>query len=84
MDHIHNEVVLAFLKEHKDNTNVGQFLEKQNHAIRAMNKELGMDYKDYLGYLEANIGDDADSTMDEFVALLERGCKEKISVVTQE
>lgn len=73
MDHIHNETVLAFLKEHEDNPNVKSFLRKQNRAINAMNKELGTDYKDYLDYLEANIGDDAEFTMGELEALLKQG-----------
>lgn len=73
MDHIHNETVLAFLKEHKDNPNVKDFLRKQNHAIEVINKELGTNYKDYLDYLEANIGDDGEFTMGELEALLKRG-----------
>ena len=36
-----------------------------------LNTELGTKYKDYLDYLEDNIGDDADFTMDELKALLE-------------
>ena len=70
MDHIHNEVVLAFLKEHKDNPSVKDFLAKQNRAIKVINKELGTDYKDYLDYLDANIGDDAEFTRTDLEALL--------------
>ena len=70
MDHIHNETVLAFLKEHKDNTNVKDFLRKQNKTIRLMNRESGTDYRDYLDYLEGNIGDDAEFTMAELEKLL--------------
>ena len=83
MDHIHNEVVLAFLKEHKDNPNVRHFLRKQNHAIEVMNRQLGTDYKDYLDYLEANIGDDASLTMGELVGMLKRGPHEETRPVTQ-
>ena len=71
MDHIHNEAVLAFLQAHKGNPNVKRFLAKQKLAIEALNKELDAEYKDYVDYLEANIGDDADFTMDELKALLE-------------
>ena len=70
MDHIHNETVLTFLREHKDNPNVAGFLKKQDQAIDTMNKELGTDYKDYLNYLEANIGDDANFTVSDLKALL--------------
>lgn len=61
---------MAFLKEHEDNPDVKSFLRKQNRAINAMNKELGTDYKDYLDYLEANIGDDASFTMAQLETLL--------------
>ena len=71
MDHIHNEAVLAFLQAHKDNPNMQRFLAKQKLAIEELNKELGAEYKDYLDYLEDNVGDDADFTMDELDALLE-------------
>jgi hypothetical protein len=71
MDHIHNEAVLAFLQAHKGNPNVQRFLVKQKLGIEELNTELGTEYKDYLDYLEANIGDDADFTMDELKALLE-------------
>jgi hypothetical protein len=70
---IHNEAVLAFLKEHKDNPNVKDFLQKQNRVIRQMNRDSGMNYKDYLDYLEANIGDDAEFTMGELVGMLKSG-----------
>ena len=70
MDHIHNEAVLAFLHAHEDNPNVQRFLVKQKQAMDAMNKSLGTEYKDYFDYLEDNIGDDADFTMDELKALL--------------
>ena len=73
MDHIHNETVLAFLKEHKDNPNVKDFLRKQNQAIDVMNKESGTDYKSYLDYLEANIGDDASFTVKQLERLLKSG-----------
>ena len=78
MDHIHNETVLAFLKEHNNHPNVKHFLRKQNHMMHVMNKELGTDYKGYLDYLQANIGDDASFTMDELEALLVRERNEKI------
>ena len=76
MDHIHNEAVLAFLQVHKDNPNVQRFLAKQKQAIEALNEEIGTVYKDYFDYLEDNIGDDADFTMDELKAVLEpeRSC----------
>ncbi len=70
MDHIHNEAVLAFMQMHKDNPNVQRFLAKQKLAIEELNKELGTKYQDYFDYLEDNIGDDADFTMDELKALL--------------
>ena len=35
-----------------------------------MNRTLGTEYKDYLGYLEDNIGDDAPLTMADLKALL--------------
>ena len=71
MDHIHNEAVLAFMQAHNDNPNVQRFLAKQKLAIEELNKELGTKYQDYLDYLEGNIGDDADFTMDELKVLLE-------------
>ena len=71
MDHIHNEAVLAFLQAYKDNANVQRFLTRQKRAIEELNTELGTEYKDYVDYLEDNIGDDADFTMDELKALLE-------------
>lgn len=70
MDHIHNEVVLAFLQAHKDNPNVQRFLAKQKGAIEALNKEVGIEYKDYFDYLEDNMGDDVSWTMEELKALL--------------
>ena len=73
MDHIHNEAVLAFMQMHKDNPNVQRLLAKQKRAIEELNKELCTKYQDYLDYLEDNIGDDADFTMDELKALLEPG-----------
>jgi hypothetical protein len=73
MDHIHNEAVLAFMQAHNDNPNVQRFLEKQKRAIEELNTELGTEYKGYLDYLEDNIGDDADFTMDELKALLKPG-----------
>ena len=78
MDHIHNETVLAFLKEHKNNSNVKDFLRKQNKAIHLMNGESGTDYQGYLDYLEANIGDDAEFTMGELTALLKPGLDKEI------
>jgi hypothetical protein len=38
-----------------------------------MNRDSGMNYKDYLDYLEANIGDDAEFTMGELVGMLKSG-----------
>jgi len=70
IDHIHNEAVLAFLQAHRNNQNVQRFLVKQKQQIQAMNKSLGTDYKDYFDYLEDNIGDDADFTMDDLKVLL--------------
>jgi len=79
MDHIHNEVVPAFLQAHKDNPNVQRFLAKQKRAIEALNKEIGTEYKDYFDYLEDNIGDDADFAMDELKALLKPKFKIELS-----
>ena len=73
MDHIHNETVLAFMHAHNDNPNVQRFLAKQKLGIEELNTELGTEYKGYLDYLEDNIGDDADFTMDELKALLKPG-----------
>ena len=73
MDHIHNEAVLAFMQMHKDNPNVQRLLAKKKLAIEELNTELGTKYKDYFDYLEDNIGDDADFTMDELKALLKPG-----------
>ena len=70
MDHIHNETVLGFLKAHRDNKNIKRFLREQQEMIDKINKELGTDYRDYLSYLEDNIGDDASFTMEELKALL--------------
>ena len=84
MDHIHNEAVLAFLQAHKHNPNVQRFLAKKKLAVEAMNKSLGADYKDYLDYLEDNIGDDADFTMDELKALLRPTFEVKLSKQEQE
>jgi hypothetical protein len=70
MDHIHNETVLAFLNMHKNKRIVKNFLKKQNRAVRRMNRESGTDYRDYLEYLKAHIGDDADFTMAELEALI--------------
>ena len=70
MNHIHNETVLVFLKEHQGNLNVQRFLEKQEKEIVEMNKAMGTKYQNYLDYLEANIGDDASFTMEELKALL--------------
>ncbi len=79
MEHIHNEAVLAFLQAHKDNSNVQRFLAKQKEAMEALNKELGTRYKDYFDYLEDNVGDDADLTMDELKALLKPRFEVKLS-----
>ena len=46
------------------------FLKKQNRAVRLMNRKSGTDYRDYLDYLKANIGDDAEFTMAELEELL--------------
>jgi len=70
MNHIHNEIVLVFFKEHQDNLNVQGFLKKQDKEIAEMNKALGTKYQGYLNYLEANIGDDASFTMEELKVLL--------------
>ena len=70
MDHIHNETVLAFLNMHKDKPNIRDFLKKQNRAVRLMNRESGTDYRDYLDYLKANIGDDVEFSMAELEELL--------------
>ena len=79
MDHIHNETVLAFLQAHKANPNVQRFLAKQKKAVEALNKEIDTGYKDYFDYLEDNIGDDADFTMDELKALLKLRFKIELS-----
>ena len=79
MDHVHNEVVLAFLQTHTDNPNVQRFLAKQKQKINAINKSLSTDYKDYFDYLEDNIGDDADFTMEELKALLKPKFKIELS-----
>ena len=78
MDHIHNETVLAFLQAHKTNPNVQRFLAKKKRAMEALNREIGTTYKDYFDYLEDNIGDDADFTMDELRILLKTGSKVKV------
>jgi len=70
MDHIHNETVLGFLKVHRDNPNIKRFIKEQQTMIDRINKESEADYKDYLSYLEDNIGDDASFTIDELKALL--------------
>ena len=70
MDHIHNEAVLVFLNLHKENPNIKRFIKEQQKDINNLNKELNENYKDYLDYLESNIGDDASFTMDELKALL--------------
>ena len=70
MDHIHNETVLNFLKAHKDNRNIMEFIKKQNSKIDMLNKALGENYIDYFDYLESNIGDDASFTIEELKALL--------------
>lgn len=70
MDHIHNEAVLAFLKTHRGHPNVQRFLARKKQQIEGMNKSVGTDYVDYLEYLEDNIGDDADFTIEELQALL--------------
>ena len=79
MNHIHNEAVLAFLQAHEDNSDVQRFLAKQKRAIEALNKEIGTEYKDYFDYLEDNVGDDADLTMDELKALLKPRFDVKLS-----
>ena len=53
------------------------FLKKQNQTIDVMNRESGMGYKDYLDYLEANIGDDAEFTTAEMKALLKPASDKK-------
>ena len=78
MDHIHNEAVLTFLQAHKDNSNVQRLLAKKKRAIEALNREIGTKYKDYLDYLEDNIGDDASFTMDELRGLLKTDSDVKI------
>ena len=70
MTHIHNETVLAFLKSHRENRNIQRFLAEQKREIRAVNRSLGTHYRDYLDYLEGNIGDDADWSIAELKALL--------------
>jgi len=68
--HLHNTDVLTYLKAHIDNPGVRTFIEAQQEQIDELNNEFGDDYKDYLDYLEGNIGDDASFTMDELRALL--------------
>jgi hypothetical protein len=70
MDHIHNETVLALLNVHKNRPNVRELLKKQKRPIRLMNRGSGTDYRDYLDYLEGNIGDDAEFTIAELEELL--------------
>lgn len=70
LDHIHNETVLEFLKEHSDNKGIKEFITGEQGSIEALNKTFGTTYKNYLDYLEDNIGDDASFTMDELKALL--------------
>ena len=72
MSHIHNETVLEFLKTHKSNSNIASFLKRQQKNIEALNKELNENYTDYLDYLESNIGDDADFTIEELNDLLKQ------------
>lgn len=71
MDHIHNETVLMFLREHKDNPRIREFLKQQDKEIAETNEAFDENYKNYLDYLEMNIGDDASFTMDELKDLLE-------------
>ncbi len=71
MNHIHNEAVLAFLTTHEDNPNVKRFIRKQDEVVRAMAKDLGSEYKEYMAYLEANAGDDASFTMEDLKGLLQ-------------
>jgi len=68
--HLHNSDVLTFLKLHSDNQEVRTFIEAQQKEIDGLNNEFNDDYKDYLDYLERNIGDDASFTIDELRALL--------------
>jgi hypothetical protein len=70
MTHLHNSDVLNFLKLNKDNPNVKKHIEKQQGWIEELNEEFNMNYKDYLDYLEQNIGDDASYTMDELKELI--------------
>jgi len=58
-------------------------VDKQNNAIKAMNRKLSTDYKDYLDYLEANIGDDAEFTMAELMGILRRGLHKKLPSTTR-
>lgn len=48
-----------------------------------MNRKLSTDYKDYLDYLEANIGDDAEFTMAELMGILRRGLHKKLPSTTR-
>jgi hypothetical protein len=55
--------------------NIRRLLAQQKEQIHAMNQSIGTDYRDYLDYLEDNIGDDASWTMDQLQELL-RPCFE--------
>ncbi len=70
LDHIHNETVLTFLQMHNKNSAVKKYIAEQQTWIDEINAALDTKYKGYLDYLEANIGDDADFTMDELQELL--------------
>ena len=79
MEHIHNETVLAFLLAHIEHPNVQRFLNQQKHEIQEMNQSLGTNYKDYIDYLEDNIGDDADWSIDQLKVLLRQHFEVKLS-----
>lgn len=79
MDHIHNETVLNFLKAHKDNRNIMEFIQKQNSQIEEFNKALDENYIDYFDYLESNIGDDASFSLAELKSLLNPGFEVKLT-----
>jgi hypothetical protein len=69
MTHLHNSDVLTFLRIHINNPKVRQHIKDQQEWIDDLN-ERGFNYKDFLDYLEKNIGGDASYTEEELRELL--------------
>ena len=70
MDHLHNSDVLMFFRAHSDNANIKKYIEEEQGSIDEVNAEFGTGYRDFLDYLESNIGDDVCFTFDDLMALL--------------